>query len=370
MDDGFYYDEIYDFDGTVHHLPMEAGLPLIWDKKRFSFEKCIDLKDIALYFKIKDFSDLACHFPDEYANFAVQKNKMDGWISSFSYIPEHHSKNLPGIPSRMALQFLRARRDILALLWEKAHFGEASRAFLEYYRNAFGAFDAVRKMDYEIKTARGVRRVNLCFAENFRFKTMPESFNLFNMKKEYRNVVIPQSEDEFIYAIDFRQFEFRTFLRLVDADVDFEEGNIYECLGERLGLSLSDVKVKLISYIYSEAKDENIQQIADKDKLDVSGEYFFGGAVPVFLGCGLRNKKIHSAIQTISYFHYLERLELILRLLDNKKSKFIFPLHDAMIFSISKDELFLLDEIPKLLEDDTYKIKQYIGKNYLEIEEI
>lgn len=353
-----------------HFVEDKKSAIFSWDKKEFA-EDYFDLKDFAAFFKIKNFHDLSGFCPEEYSVYRAEVSKIKSWILTFGTVPDKYFGMYDALPSSLVLQFLEAKNILLSTWTSQIASCEIYEPWFKYYEAHRASFRLLRDMRYEIQTRNGPRQVDLEFAENFRFKAVDETFNLFHMPKKDRGCVIPQSKNHFLYMVDFRQFEFRTFLMLVGVDVDFEIGDLYKHLGDRLGLK--DPKLDFISYLYSQRTDENIKSVIDKNEImDKMGEdLFIWREYPVFFKKDSEyNKKIHSIIQTVSYLIYLEKFSKVLKLLEGKDSKLIFPLHDAMIFSISTSEMNLLDEIPRLLVDDVYKIKQYFGKNLLEMENI
>jgi DNA polymerase I-like protein with 3'-5' exonuclease and polymerase domains len=61
--------------------------------------------------------------------------------------------------------------------------------------------------------------------------------------------------------------------------------------------------------------------------------------------------------------------------LSNYKSKIIFPFHDAVVLYIHESEMFLVEEIKKMMEsfflksfDTLFPVDVKIGKNFLDME--
>lgn len=333
-----------------------------WDDPRF-----IDLKKYSTFFKIKSFHDFSEILPEKYEKYKKEELRILSWMRT---LPEEGFHYDP-FPKMLASLYLSAQNDLLGswvsqirknLMWEP---------WEAYYEKRKDSFDLLDKMRFFIKTKNGKEKVDLLFAENFRFKANEGSLNLFHMPKERRDVIIPQDGESFLFMVDFRQFEFRTFLMITDSNVDFEDEDLYEHVGSRL--SFSNPKLDVISYLYSQRDEERINKVIDKPNLvnKMGTDGFCWQGMPVFLKSDYAfNKKIHTIIQTISYFIYLKKFSKILKLLKNKKSKLIFPLHDAIIFSISFSEAELVKEIEELLVDDVYKIKKYIGYDLKNMEKV
>lgn len=334
-----------------------------WNKEEVCSE-FFELKDFALFFKrksLQEFSDLP-----EFQRFERQKIKFVHWAQTFSDI----SDNFEPIPPYMLLEFIRAKGALLASWLDQIRNKHIYNLFLSYYEAHRESFDVERKMNFKVRTREGFKNVNLKFAENFRFKPEGDTLNLFNMRDVERDLLLPD-EGHFLYVIDFRQFEFRTFLNLVDAPVDFSKENLYEQIGEMA--KIENPKQELLAYLYSRRVDERIKPYIDKEKIwdNLSEDAFVWREFPVYLNPDYEdNKKLHTIIQTISYFIYLQKLAKILSLLGGKNSRILYPLHDAMIFSIEENEATIIPQISQVLEDEVYKIKQLVGENYSELERL
>lgn len=338
-----------------------------WDKKQYK-EDYIDLKDYSNFFKIKNFHDFSNIVPIKYDKYKKEEVRLKNWMRTFRGVPDEYFAINP-IPKQIGPLYLSSFLDLIGTWHLQIRNKHIYNLWEEYYLSHRQSFDLIRNMEYDLKTSSGIKRVNLSFAENFRFKSEPNFLNLFNMRKEDRHCIIPQDENHFLYMIDFRQFEFRTFLNLTSSNIDFETEDLYGHIGKML--QIENPKIELISYLYSQRDDAHIKKVIDKNKIiDImNDEWFFWKGYPVYFDKDSDyNKKIHSIIQTISYLIYLEKFSLVLEILKGKESRLVFPLHDAMIFSISGKEIELLEEIPNILVDDVYKIKQYIGKDFLNME--
>lgn len=342
---------------------------LSWDKKKYS-ENFYDLKDLAIFFRIKNIFDFASKFDREYSIYRNEKNKIKKWNLTFQGLNQNNKNNFEIIPGNLAINYLYAKNELFYTWINSIKDLQPYKKFLSYYDRNKESFFLLRDMQYEIYTSEGFQKVNLEFSENFRFKSKHGYYNLFNMPTHSRDEICARDKS-FIYMIDFRQFEFRTFLNITGADVDFEDLDLYNHIGERLGLE--NPKIELISYLYSSRNDENLEKIIKKNDLieNIKDELYEWNGYPVFINEDFeQNKKVHSIIQSISYLIYLQKFAKIIELLKGYDSKLIYPLHDAMIFNILDSEVELIDKISEILSDNIYKTKEYFGKDLLNVKEI
>lgn len=333
-----------------------------------------NLHDLFLFFKIKSIQDLKHFIPDDLSSYNEANQRLKNLFLSFSEFPiklENYEEEA------LAPSFIWENIEATErLCYEKGMnvFLEevGCENFLKVY-NFFESFNSsiLNKLQFQIKTTDGLKSIKLMFAENFRLKGFDESFNIFNLPKDQRSIIIPQDKNSKIFVADFKQFEFRTFLNLQNINHYFNHEKIYEEIGNDLKIK-ENAKESIISYLYG-SRNVSFESFFKKNELveKIENHLYWFKESPVYLKKEYEiGKKIHTIIQTISQYVYLKKLDKILNLLENKQSKFIFPHHDSVIISLSKDEDFLIDKIIDLLEDDVYKVKCYIGENYRDIIEI
>ncbi len=345
-----------------------------WDRKENVGQSGICLNELFLLFKIKQFQDLK-EISSTFQDYEKSQDKVKTILKSFTEFPI----NLETVdvwdlvPHWISEVYSEFKEQVLieGLEYCKCKTKDFDK-IINYFNNRFYG-KVLEKLEFDILTLNGKEQISLAFAENFRFKSNPDMLNLFSLKKEERNLIIPQNKDSVIFAADFRQFEFRTFLKLQGFDDYLNNENIYEDLGKSLNLQAQDLKIGIISYLYGNKNNEKFEKFFKKQELlnKIEQNIFWWKDYPVFVpendGDG---KKIHSIVQTVSQFIYLEKLDKILNLIQNSNSKFIFPLHDSVILSLHKKDEELIDKIIDAMEDETYKVKCYIGSNFKDIMEI
>lgn len=338
-----------------------------WDCKRNNFDHSVDLKNVFLLFGFKEFEHLPC-ITERFTNLS---KKIFTILSSYQgKIDFYKFSTRELIPQSILLSFFQEKNSVLSAcinhLYEE--FGNDFDNVLNFFQNRFNN-KILQQTRFSLKIKEGISNVDLTFASNFRFKTINNSFNLFTLPKDKRDLIIPQDEDSFIFAMDFKAFEFRTFLKLINFEIDFDDRNLYEYFGKLLNLETQDVKVKIIAYLYGKY-DAKLDELFHRQTLknQINNKVFCWNDYPVIVEPN--GNEVHTIVQTISQYIYLEKLTHVINLLQNYKSKFIYPFHDCLIFSIHKNELNLIPEMLSIIEDETYKVKKYAGKNFLDLKEI
>ncbi len=341
-----------------------------------------DYKNLFLFYKIKSFEDLLKITNSE--KFNALSKKMETARHSFHQIGINDDVLLDEevVPTVLYEEYEAEKENVVKDGIEHTkelvdpEDWEHIQSFLE------GDFFKSRPTA-RIDTTLGKQYIGLEYAENFRFKAAADNFSLFTLSKNDRNIIIPQNDNSVIFAVDFRQFEFRTNLLLLGRDELLQEQNLYEKIGAQLGFEADDVKLKIISSLYAaEIRDEKVKEFLDRDKIlsKIDKDVFWYKGNPVYVPYdGHDGKKIHTITQSISQFYYLRKLKEINQLFwelrdphafEKPKSSFIYPLHDSMIFSIHEDDMWLMEKIIEILTNHVYKVKCFIGPNYKDIEEI
>ena len=366
-------DKFYNSNNIKPHL--DDGVHFYWNKTaNAKIENSVDLRDIFNFYRIVELNDLASLFPTEnVVKYHDIKNKMRSIFSSYNIaninIGDYQFYDL--IPERflreLCLSETRILKEGFDFLNEKPWLAEA----VDFFRN-FEAMDVLRRMNYEVNTTEGMKKVRLRWQANFRFNSLPGYLNLFNMRKEDRKKIIPHSSDHVIYYADFRQFEVRTFLMLhPHLKIDFENRELYAELAGRLGLDLASAKQQIIAYGYGQ-ENKKLDAVLDRKAIleNIEGDFYSWNGYPVIFRPKDQDKiKIHTLVQTIAQYKYVEKLNKIMDLLSETRSKFIYPLHDSVILSLHKDEFDLIDQFKNILEDDVHKIQQCLGPNLGELED-
>lgn len=350
-------------------LPVEEeGCVLFtWNKK--DNLKSIDLKNLFNTFEIKSISD-ACEFLDlDYQNFQVYKNKIDAIVNSYKKFEKEYGCKfsvLEVVPKWLFDAFSEEKEKILTDL-SQFFVLNYDIDVLSFFSSEIFSLDRVLKKNLE--TLDGPKSLEFQFQKNFRFKNSGE-YNVYNMPKKDRAKIIPQKEDHFLYALDFKQFEFRTFLDLhPNLEIPKSE-SLYDYYSDFFGLAKEECKVGIISYLYGKRND-TLDHFFKKNELIPSDNYFKHDDHVVLIDDRQpENKILHTIVQSISQYRLMEKILNILNLLKDKDSLFLFPLHDELLFSINRDEKDLIPKIKRIIVDEVYQAHEFIGLNYFEMRKI
>lgn len=363
-------------DGSVYHSSCDlSDEDLLFYFSDVDLESdLVPLKDLMLFFKIKSVDQLSNL--SSYEEYRKNYLKIENIFKTFYNLRYKELYETWDHVPRFVLQSFQDSthsliNEYISIINSQISSNDMSN-IITYFAFQFPKLRNYLK--YQITTTQGCADIHLEYSENFRFKSANDSLNLFTLKKDKRNLVIPQNGNSFIYAADYKQFEFRTYLKLIGQQHLLTNENLYENIGQQMGMNASDAKLKIISNLYRDKVDrESVSNFLNRKSViqNIQNNIFYLNDVPVYVDSeSHEGKKIHTINQTISQFFYVQKLKNVLQLLKNKKSKFIFPLHDMMIFSIDMQEDFLIDDIKNILQTDGYCVKEYVGKDFSKLEEL
>lgn len=369
IDSDFYKISCSSLDSIV----KDDGINFYWNcKQQPQAKNSIDLRHIYNYYGISSLDDQAVrNHSSNYVNYNNCFERMMADVKAYKQCKINTAKkNIEDlINPKIVKEYLFSKNVILQDFIFSLQNLSCYNEILNFYLRA-DFLNVISQLNYNIKTQEGIETVNLQYAANYRFKPIHGTLNLFNIVPEKRSKIIPQNENSFIYCIDFKQFEFRTFLKLIESkEYDFDNLNIYQEINNKHNID----KEHIIAYMYGQRNDQ-LAKIFPKDAiLDCITEdlCYVKDGIPVILKeNGSDGWKVHTIVQSLSYINFLQKLKRVLLLLEGKKSKFLYPIHDSMCFSIDKSEIKVVKEINEILVDDVYKIKRFIGPNLYELREL
>ena len=200
-----------------------------------------------------------------------------------------------------------------------------------------------------------------------RLSTIPNSFPILQMDKEYRSVIKPVND--WFVELDFNGAELRTFLFLAgksQPQVDIHEWNVSEVYDGKL--TREEAKKKIFSWLYGETDNKKAEEIYNKEK--VRNKYWDGSKVTTYWGREIEADKHHSLsyiVQSTFADLVLKQVVKIAKFLEGKKSFISFSVHDNVVIDLDDEEKSLLPQLVKLFSDTemgTFLVNTKVGSNY------
>ena len=207
-----------------------------------------------------------------------------------------------------------------------------------------------------------------------RLATQKNSFPILTMDKNYRKILKPNN-DWFI-EFDFNAAELRVLLGLLGKEQPQEDihewnlKNVYRGIGTR-----EEAKKRIFAWLYNpKSKDYLSNRAYDRDS--VVQKYFNGGQVSTFFTRTIKADEHHALnyiIQSTAADLFLRPVIKIWNLLQERETKIVFCLHDAVIIDFSEKDIDILLKLKKTFADTemgTFLVNTKVGKNFGEMKKL
>ena len=172
-----------------------------------------------------------------------------------------------------------------------------------------------------------------------RLTTMPNSFPILTMNKDYRSVLEPQND--WFVEFDFNAAELRVLLSLVGRDQPNQDihnwniDNVFRGIGTR-----EEAKKRAFAWLYNpESEDSLMNRFYDRDA--VLGQYWNGTHVETLYNRAIPADRFHALnyiVQSTCADMVLEQACKMSKVLDGKRSRIAFIIHDSVVVDLANDE--------------------------------
>ncbi len=182
-----------------------------------------------------------------------------------------------------------------------------------------------------------------------RLTTKKYGFPILTFPKKYRSILKPNNH--LFVELDYNGAELRTLLALSDKEqplIDVHEWNRVHLSGNK-ALSRQEIKNSIFAWLYNSKKhtnEEDLKKMYDKDK--VLSEYWDGETVKTCFNREIPADKHHALnyiIQSTCADLILQKMIKIYDILDGKKSKIAFCVHDSIVIDLHTDDKNLMKDI-------------------------
>lgn len=206
-----------------------------------------------------------------------------------------------------------------------------------------------------------------------RLSTMPRSFPIHQLDKEYRNVIKPTND--WFLELDFNGAELRTFLALAGKEqpkVDIHDWNIENIFNA--GMDREEGKKKIFAWLYGDIDNKKAEEIYNKEL--VRRKYWDGSKVTTYWGREIEADRHHSLsyiVQSTFADLVLKQMVMVAKLLEGSKSFIAFTIHDNIIVDLADDEKHLLPKIVEVFSDTEFGkflVNIKAGPNFGEMKKI
>jgi hypothetical protein len=217
------------------------------------------------------------------------------------------------------------------------------------------------------RTSEPYIRYNLFGTVTGRLTTQKNSFPILTMSKDCRFLLSP-TNDMFL-ELDYNACELRVLLALNDHEQPekdlhiWNQEHVFEGKYER-----SEAKLKIFSWLYDSKVNELANRYYDKDK--IKAKYWKDGKVTNHYDRQIECDEQHAVnyiIQSTASDMFLRQVLKVNKLLQGRKSKIAFMIHDSLIIDVAKEDRDILESIQETFSDTDFgKFKTNVsaGKNF------
>lgn len=197
-------------------------------------------------------------------------------------------------------------------------------------------------------------RYNLFGTVTGRLTTQKNSFPILTMNKDCRHLLSPNN-DLFV-ELDFNACELRVLLALNDhaqPDMDLHDWNLQHIFDGKY--NRKEVKQKIFSWLY----DTKVNESANKyyDKKAIKDKFWKNGKVTNFYGREIECDDEHAVnyiIQSTASDMFLRQVLKVNKLLEGRKSKIAFMIHDSLTIDLAKEDRDLIAQIEKTFAETDF----------------
>ena len=189
-------------------------------------------------------------------------------------------------------------------------------------------------------------KYNVFGTKTGRLTTEKYSFPILTMDKKFRKIIKPTND--WLVEMDYNAAEIRVMLGLLNKKqprMDVHEYNSEELFGG--SMSRDDIKKKFFSWLYNpNSKDEQLSKLYDRDALIES--YWDGKSIETtykrIIECD-RYHALNYLLQSTCSDLILEKAVNIAKMLEGRKTKIAFIIHDSIVLDYSNDDGDYINEV-------------------------
>ena len=210
----------------------------------------------------------------------------------------------------------------------------------------------VREQVNKLKRVTPYCKYNVFGTKTGRLTTRKNSFPILTLPKEMRKVIQPAND--YFVSFDFNGAELRTLLALggsqqPSGDIhEWNRANVFRKIGTR-----EEAKKRLFSWLYNpDSNDYLLERFYDRESL--VKEWWDGTHVKTPYGRNIqvdKRRALNYLIQSTTSDVVLEQAAKLDALLEGKKTRIAFIIHDEVVLDVKKDEEAILRTLESAFAD-------------------
>ena len=206
-----------------------------------------------------------------------------------------------------------------------------------------------------------------------RLTTMPDSFPILTLKKDFRKIIKPKND--WFVSLDYNGAEVRTLLSLTGEEQpssDIHDWNALHLFEQEV--TRDECKTRFFAWLYDPSSEAISTELYSKEK--ALTKWYDGDYVTTPFNRKIKvdeRKALNYLIQSTTSDLVLDRAVAIDEYLKDKKSFISHIVHDEIVVDLADDERAILSDVKSIFSSNklaNYMVNLRCGKNYLELKEL
>ena len=225
-----------------------------------------------------------------------------------------------------------------------------------------------RKFLKKLKDLQPYCQFNIWGTKTGRLTTIPKSFPILTMDKEFRSIIEPKND--YFIELDFNAAELRTLLSLQGREQPTEDMHKWNIENVFRGeLTRAEAKKRIFAWLYNPESHDDLCEHA-YDRKSILKNHYSNGRVKTVFGKTIESEKrtaLNYIIQSTCAENVLRQMIKLSNYLEGCKSHVAFPIHDSVVLDFSIEDKERLGEIVDLFantELGKFKVNVSVGTNF------
>jgi hypothetical protein len=207
-----------------------------------------------------------------------------------------------------------------------------------------------------------------------RLTTKRTSNPILTMKTKFRSLIKPTND--WLLSLDYNGAEIRTFLALSgheQPDEDIHLWNLRHLYNDH-PIDREEAKVRFFSSFYNNMDNSLNNSVYNRRR--VIGDYFYGNRIETPMGRTIPvdyERAFNYLMQSTTSDLVLDRAVALDKMLEGKKSKVSFIVHDEIVLDISNEDRYLIPKLKEVFQRNklgNFMANVKAGKSYGELKEL
>lgn len=374
----------YYYDGKINENPPKTG-STTWDYKHHHHKEGFEYA--SLYVKGKTLTEVCPEYmKSEWEELLKQKKAyQNAFIKSKINIDDVCALDI--IPEWFLREMSQAKCDIMHYVMQGTErpitydfmfqleklFGEIKQNTLNLDMDSIKGsmlFPSARSLVQRIRKAEKNIQYSQFGSVTGRLVSSKTSFPILNLHKSFRKMVKPNND--FFVEFDYNAAELRTLLALSGEEQPQEDMHIWNMKNIfNKEITREEAKKKIFAALYNAKSKQKYYKIEE-----VLANHYSAETVSTPFYREIRADRHHALnylLQSTTSDLVLEQVLKVRKLLEGKRSKIVFLIHDSFVLDIAAEDRYIIPEIKKTFSENRfgkYLVGIRAGKDFDSMKEI